>query len=92
PAGDLHFAGRVGSGLTNAVLDRLNSTFAPTDDGRSPFVDAVPDLDGKDATWVRPLVVVEVRHLGWTAGGRLRQPVFRGIRTDLSPQEVRRES
>lgn len=90
--GHLHFAGRVGSGLTGAVLDKLNSSFAPTDDDRSPFVDAVPDLDGKDASWVRPLIVVEVRHLGWTAGGRLRQPVFRGIRTDLSPQEVRRES
>ncbi|MDQ1668724.1 MAG: bifunctional non-ous end joining protein LigD, partial [Actinomycetota bacterium] len=41
--------------------------------------------------WCEPAVVVEVRHLGWTTGDRLRQPVFRGVRTDLDPSEVRRE-
>jgi bifunctional non-homologous end joining protein LigD len=37
-------------------------------------------------------VVVDVRHAGWTGGDRLRHPVFRGIRSDLDPAEVLRES
>ena len=37
-------------------------------------------------------MVIEVRHLGWTTGNRLRHPVFRGVRADLDPAEVRRES
>ncbi len=42
-------------------------------------------------TWVEPRVVVDVRHLGRTENGRLRQPVFRGIRADLEPEDVRYE-
>ena len=38
-----------------------------------------------------PTVVAEVAHLGWTAAGRLRQPVFRGIRDDVDAADVRRE-
>jgi bifunctional non-homologous end joining protein LigD len=34
---------------------------------------------------------VEVRHLGRTTGGRLRQPVLRGLRSDLRPDDVREE-
>jgi bifunctional non-homologous end joining protein LigD len=35
--------------------------------------------------------VVEVRHTGWTEAARLRHPVYRGLRADLDPKEVRRE-
>jgi bifunctional non-homologous end joining protein LigD len=40
---------------------------------------------------VDPQVCMEVRHLGHGAAGRLRQPVLRGLRTDVSPEELRRE-
>jgi bifunctional non-homologous end joining protein LigD len=51
----------------------------------------VPREDAATARWTEPEVVVEVRHLGRTEGGRLRQPVFRGIRTDVEPDAVRDE-
>jgi len=38
--------------------------------------------------WVEPLVVVEVRTLGPTAGGRLRQPAYLGGRHDLTPADL----
>jgi bifunctional non-homologous end joining protein LigD len=57
----------------------------------APFDDVVPREDALGTTWVEPRVVVEVRHLGRTEGGRLRQPVFRGIRADVDPDEVREE-
>jgi bifunctional non-homologous end joining protein LigD len=91
-AARLRFAGRVGSGLTatgpQADLQRL---LRPLKLARSPFDQVVPREDAVGTTWVEPRVVVEVRHLGRTEAGRLRQPVFRGIRTDLEPDEVRDE-
>ena len=41
-------------------------------------------------TWVEPAVVVSVRFLERTASGRLRQPVFVGIRADLSLRDLLR--
>ncbi|HKC29379.1 MAG TPA: hypothetical protein VKB75_15300 [Jatrophihabitans sp.] len=38
---------------------------------------------------MRPEVVVEVEFSAWTEDGRLRQPVFRGVRTDKSVDEAR---
>ena len=43
------------------------------------------------ARWIEPLVAVDVRYLGHTEGGRLRQPVVLGVRTDLEADDVRVE-
>jgi bifunctional non-homologous end joining protein LigD len=85
----LTFAGRVGSGLAaggaQADLHRiLGELSAP----ESPFAEAIPRADALGAHWVRPQLVVEVRYLGRTQGGRLRQPVFRGIRADVEPESL----
>lgn len=88
----LAYAGRVGSGLTQAVEQQLRGLLLPHTSPDSPFDTEVPALDADGAVWVEPVVVVEVRHLLITSAGRLRQPVFRGIRTDVKPEGVRRES
>jgi bifunctional non-homologous end joining protein LigD len=85
----LRFAGRVGSGLAAAAAQEQ---LAPLLEARrrsgSPFVTAVPREDALGTTWVEPTLLVEVRHLGHTEGGRLRQPVFLGVRTDLTPADL----
>lgn len=91
-SGGLSFAGRVGSGISRAAAQDLKRLLGPLRLASAPFSTEVPRLDAAGATWCEPAVVVEVRHLGWTAGGRLRQPVFRGVRSDLEPAGVRRES
>jgi bifunctional non-homologous end joining protein LigD len=90
-AGGLAFAGRVGSGISRAAGQDLKRLLGPLRQARSPFSTDLPRLDALGALWCEPVVVVEVRHLGWTTGDRLRQPVFRGVRGDLDPAEVRRE-
>jgi bifunctional non-homologous end joining protein LigD len=91
-AGGLSFAGRVGSGISRAVGQDLKRLLGPLRVAQQPFSTEIPRLDAAGATWCEPSVVVEVRHLGWTTGDRLRQPVFRGVRSDIDPAEVRRES
>ncbi len=91
PAG-LSYAGRVGSGLTRGTEQLIRQRLDALVRSDSPFDTDVPPIDAAGAVWVEPQLVVEVRHLLITSGGRLRQPVFRGIRTDLSPVGVRRES
>ncbi len=86
----LRFAGRVGSGLASEVAQRaLRGRLVDAD--RSPFAERLPRTDEKGARWCAPLVVVEVSHMGWTEAGRLRAPVYRGVRDDLGPAELQPE-
>jgi bifunctional non-homologous end joining protein LigD len=87
----VRFAGRVGSGIGGAAQADLHSVLAELVLDEPAVTGAVPKSDAANAVWVRPQVVVEVRHTGWTGTGRLRQPVFRGIRSDVDPESVTAE-
>ncbi len=87
----LRFVGRAGSGLATNDQGDLHAILAPLARRTNPFGTAVPRVDAAGARWVEPRAVVEVRHLGHTDGGRLRQPVVRGFRADLDPDDVRLE-
>lgn len=86
--GGWHYAGKMGSGIAGAAQRRLTDLLASLRADASPFCDAVPALDARGATWVRPEVVVEARVLGVTREGRLRQPAYLGVRTDLTPEDL----
>jgi bifunctional non-homologous end joining protein LigD len=89
--GVLQYAGRVGSGLASDAAQRaLGARLVDTD--APPFAERPPRPDSVGARWCEPTVVVEVVHKGWTDGGKLRQPVFRGVRDDLDPDQVLSES
>jgi bifunctional non-homologous end joining protein LigD len=88
-AGGLRFAGRVGSGLAaSAAQEQLAPLFSAAGRPASPFTTEVPREDARGTFWVDPTVLVEVRYLGHTEGGRLRQPVFLGVRPDLTPADL----
>jgi bifunctional non-homologous end joining protein LigD len=42
--------------------------------------------------WVNPVFVGQVKFAEWTRDGKLRQPVFIGLREDKKAKEVVRES
>jgi bifunctional non-homologous end joining protein LigD len=90
--GDLVFVGTVGSGLAGAAVQRmLSDLLADLEQPGPPFRERVPRAEAAGAQWCEPIVAVEVAHEGWTTAGRLRQPVVRGVRADVEPQDVRRE-
>ena len=82
----LRYAGKVGSGYTRESLSELATALAPLRTERAPFADA-PRM--KTATWVKPTLVAQIAFAEWTAGDKLRQPVFLGLRRDKSPRECR---
>jgi bifunctional non-homologous end joining protein LigD len=89
-ADGLAYVGKVGTGFTDKDLDAIGARLRGRERATSPFVD-VPRPDARDAHWVTPDLVGEVRFAEWTATGRLRQPSWRGWRPDKRPADVVRE-
>jgi len=84
----LKYAGRVGTGFTEAELDRLAGLLAPLATTENPFADkGLP----RGSHFVAPELVAQVRFTEWTEGGRIRHPAYLGLRDDKSPADVRRE-
>lgn len=86
--GGLRYLGRVGSGIAGRAARALASDLAPLRSDDCPFADPAPAADAAGATWVHPVLVCEVRTLGLTSQGRLRQPSFHGLRPDLTAGDV----
>jgi bifunctional non-homologous end joining protein LigD len=85
--GGLRYVGRVGSGFNDRQLDDVQAKLDKLSRKTSPFID-VPREDARDAHWVTPSLVGEVTYGELTEPGRLRHPVWRGLRPDKSPAEV----
>ncbi len=86
--GPLRYAGRVGSGLSDAELTELDGILGRLATQDCPFEPPPPRAHATDATWVRPTVVVEVAFAEWTAEGRLRHPTYVGRRHDVDATDV----
>lgn len=94
-AGDgrpLRFAGRVGTGFTDAERARLTSLLDPLTSDECPFDPPPPRTDvARGATWARPELVAELAFAEWTGDARLRHPSYLGLRTDKAAADVTRD-
>ncbi len=88
--GDLHYAGKVGTGYTRATLASLGKRLASLRRATSPFVDAPRRRES--TIWVKPVLVAQVRYNEMTDTGMLRQPAFVGLRDDKDARDVRLEA
>ena len=84
----LRFAGHVGSGFDDDALNNIRKRLDSLRTDSCPFQEE-PPLN-VPTTWVRPELVAQVKFTEWTREGRLRTPVFLGLRDDKMPSEVRR--
>ena len=86
--GRLVFAGKVGTGFSEAELRKLHALLLERAIPESPFDGPVRI---KGAHWARPELVAAVSFTEWTRDGKLRHPRYEGLRADKPAAEVRRE-
>jgi len=82
----LRYAGKVGTGFTAKTLEDLARRFRPLVRPTPPFVDPPRE---RGVTWLAPRLVAQIGFMERTGDGRLRHPVFLGLRDDKSADEVR---
>lgn len=95
----LQFAGKVGTGFNAALLKTLHEKMRALHRDDCPFADLPEKQQGrwqqnitpremKRCHWIKPALVCQVRFGDWTCDGKLRHPVFIGLREDKKAREV----
>jgi bifunctional non-homologous end joining protein LigD len=87
----LIYAGHVGTGFSADTLRMLGDKLRPLRRADSPFDGPVPPEHARPAVWVEPRLVIDVAFDRWTKAGRMRAPVYKGLRDDVDPADVIRE-
>jgi len=98
----LRFAGKVGTGFDGKTLSSLYRRFQKEKRPGCPFVDlpckhgaawaqGLSPREMKKCVWINPVFIAQVKFSEWTRDGKLRQPVYLGLREDKKPQDVVRE-
>jgi bifunctional non-homologous end joining protein LigD len=97
--GRLIYAGRAGTGMSQAELKRVYDKLQPLRISDMPL-DTPPPRSTRFGSplvlsrvqWVKPKLVAQVKFLTWTADGLLRQVSYQGLREDKPAKDVRRPS
>ncbi|HEX8767452.1 MAG TPA: hypothetical protein VF714_03735, partial [Jatrophihabitans sp.] len=87
----LRYAGKVGTGFSEAALAVLHQQLRSLARPAPALATPPPRAETVHAQWVEPHLVAEVGFGEWTPDGRLRHPVWRGLRPDKSVRDVRLE-
>lgn len=88
PGGEWSYVGRVGSGFSDDMLRELTRSLARAG-SRTPSIKHAGEAP-RDAHWIAPTAVAEVFYRGIGNQGLLRQPSLKAMRTDKTPNDLRR--
>jgi bifunctional non-homologous end joining protein LigD len=87
--GKLKYVGHATPGGNVKRLKELRLRLEKLEVKDSPFDEKV--RPNAPVHWVKPKLLAEVSFAEWTKDGLMRQPIFKGIRTDKDPKEVTEE-
>jgi bifunctional non-homologous end joining protein LigD len=86
--GKLEYVGKVGTGFDEETLAALSKKFGALKRARSSFSS---DVRERGATFIAPKLVAQVGYTEWTGDGKLRHPVYLGLRDDKAAKDVTRQ-
>lgn len=87
---ELEYIGNCGTGFSNKSQQELLKKMKELETTAIPFKDK-PNLKGRKANWIKPELVCEVTFSEWTSAGRMRHPVYKGLREDKLTKEINTE-
>ena len=85
---NLVYIGNCGSGYSNDEQQKLLKKFEDLKLEKSPFEQKI-NLRGRKPNWLSPKLICEVKFSEWTVNGIMRHPIYKGLRTDKSPTEIK---
>jgi bifunctional non-homologous end joining protein LigD len=94
----LAYAGKVGTGFTEATLANLGRSLGEIEREDPPFDRSLMPRSGSGGLprsgvhWVEPRLVAQIGFTEWTEAGQLRHPRYQGLRRDKDPASVVRET
>jgi bifunctional non-homologous end joining protein LigD len=87
--GELRYVGHTSGGGNSDQLKQLHQKLEELEVAEPPFKEKI--RPNAPVHWVKPRLICEVSFSEWTRDGRMRQPIFKGLRSDKSPKEVTME-
>ena len=84
----LRYLGRVGTGYSEALTKVLVPALKDAASDDSPFAGKGAPKGGREIHWVKPVLVAEIEHGGFTENGTLRHAAYKGLREDKAPRDV----
>ncbi len=83
---ELKYVGHTGSGFNYESLEKMSRLLKPLIQKESPFKEKVKT--NMPVTWVKPILVCEIKHTEFTRDGHMRHPIFLRLRNDKKAKEV----
>ncbi|MEO5667846.1 MAG: non-homologous end-joining DNA ligase [Bdellovibrionota bacterium] len=84
------YAGKVGTGFDQKLLASLHKKLQALEVEASPFENPLSPIEQRGAHFVKPRLVAQLSYTEWTPDGRLRHPVFLGMREDKAARTVQK--
>jgi bifunctional non-homologous end joining protein LigD len=84
------YVGKVGTGFDGDTMSDLASRMEPL--AIDTPAAKVPRVEAKGAHWIAPRLRAEISYAELTDTNRLRHPVYHGLRDDLEPPEMTRQT
>ena len=81
----LHYVAHIGGGFNHQTLEQVYKLMQPLKTKDCPFVER--PKTNELVQWIKPKLVAQVKFSEWTADGRMRHPIFLGLRHDKKPEQ-----